>query len=58
MATMEHYPLWINGEPWDSGTRLTVTDKTTGSPWATISQAGAKVEEMTELRLVVVNPQG
>lgn len=42
MATMEHYPLWINGEPWDSGTRLTVTDKTTGSPWATISQAGAK----------------
>jgi acyl-CoA reductase-like NAD-dependent aldehyde dehydrogenase len=42
MATMEHYPLWINGEPWDSSTRLTVTDKTTGSPWATISQAGAK----------------
>jgi len=42
MKTMEHYPLWINGEPWDTGTRLTVTDKATGSPWATVSQAGPK----------------
>lgn len=39
---MDHYPLWINGEPWDTGNHLTVTDKTTGSPWATVSQAGAK----------------
>src|SRR5439155_18106370 len=39
---MDLYPLWINGEPWDTGTYLTVTDKATGSPWATVSQAGAK----------------
>ncbi|MGZ3625921.1 MAG: aldehyde dehydrogenase family protein [Ktedonobacteraceae bacterium] len=39
---MELYPLWINGEPWDTGNYLTVTDKTTGAPWATVSQAGAK----------------
>ena len=39
---MDLYPLWINGEPWDTGNYLTVTDKATGSPWATVSQAGAK----------------
>lgn len=39
---MEHYPLWINGEPWNTGTRLTVTDKATGAPWATVSQAGPR----------------
>src|SRR6266851_2170909 len=33
---------WIFGEPWDTGNYLTVTDKATGSPWATVSQAGAK----------------
>jgi acyl-CoA reductase-like NAD-dependent aldehyde dehydrogenase len=42
MVTMDHYPLWINGEPWDTGNNLTVTDKSTGSPWATVSQAGSK----------------
>ncbi len=42
---MDHYPLWINGEPWDTGSRLTVTDKTTGTPWATVSQAGAREVE-------------
>jgi len=42
MVKMDLYPLWINGEPWDTGTYLTVTDKATGSPWATVSQAGAK----------------
>ncbi len=39
---MDIYPLWINGEPWDTGNYLTVTDKATGAPWATVSQAGAK----------------
>lgn len=39
---MDHYSLWINGESWDTGTHLTVTDKANGAPWATISQAGAK----------------
>src|SRR3989454_504615 len=39
---MDLYPLWINGEPWDTGTYLSVTDKATGAPWATVSQAGAK----------------
>src|SRR5437764_468061 len=39
---MDRYPLWINGEPWDTGNYLTVTDKATGSPWATVSQAEAK----------------
>ncbi len=39
---MDLYPLWINGEPWDTGNYLTVTDKATGSPWATVSQAGTK----------------
>ena len=39
---MNHYPLWINGEPWENGTLQTVTDKTTGTPWATINQAGLK----------------
>ena len=39
---MDSYPLWINGEPWDTGNYLTVTDKTTGTPWATVSQAGAQ----------------
>jgi len=39
---MDHYPLWINGEPWDTDNHLTVTDKSTGSPWATVSQAGSK----------------
>ncbi len=39
---MEHYPLWINGEPWDTSTRLAVTDKATGTPWATVSQAGPR----------------
>jgi acyl-CoA reductase-like NAD-dependent aldehyde dehydrogenase len=42
MDNMNHYPLWINGEPWESGTHLTVTDKATGEPWATVSQAGPK----------------
>lgn len=37
---MLHYPLWINGERWETDTRLTVTDKATGQPWATVSQAG------------------
>jgi len=39
---MDYYPLWINGESWDTGVRLTVTDKTSGKPWATVSQAGEK----------------
>src|SRR5215469_13806823 len=39
---MDLYPLWINGEPWDTGNYLNVTDKATGAPWATVSQAGAK----------------
>ena len=39
---MDLYPLWINGEPWDTGNYLTVTDKATGAPWATVSHAGAK----------------
>ncbi|MDQ6661381.1 MAG: aldehyde dehydrogenase family protein [Chloroflexota bacterium] len=39
---MNHYPLWINGEPWNTGTQLTVMDKTSGNPWATVSQAGQK----------------
>ncbi|HEY6407516.1 MAG TPA: aldehyde dehydrogenase family protein, partial [Ktedonobacteraceae bacterium] len=39
---MDYYPLWINGESWDTDVRLTVTDKTSGKPWATVSQAGEK----------------
>ena len=39
---MDHYPLWINGEAWDTGSRLTVTDKANGAPWATVSQAGQR----------------
>lgn len=39
---MDHYPLWINGEAWDTGSRLTVTDKASGAPWATVSQAGQR----------------
>jgi len=39
---MEHYGLWINGEAWESGQQLVVTDKASGAPWATISQAGPK----------------
>jgi acyl-CoA reductase-like NAD-dependent aldehyde dehydrogenase len=42
MGTMDHYPLWINGESWDTGNHLIVTNKATGSPWATVSQAGTK----------------
>src|SRR5260370_9378455 len=42
IAVMDHYSLYINGESWDTGTYLTVTDKANGAPWATISQAGAK----------------
>jgi acyl-CoA reductase-like NAD-dependent aldehyde dehydrogenase len=42
MANMDHYSLWINGESWETGTPLTVTDKASGAPWATISQAGTK----------------
>lgn len=42
---MNHYPLWINGEPWDTGTRLTITDKASGSSWATVSQAGPEEVE-------------
>jgi acyl-CoA reductase-like NAD-dependent aldehyde dehydrogenase len=42
VTVMDHYPLWINGEAWDTGEYLTVTDKTTGTPWATVSQAGPK----------------
>ncbi len=38
---MNHYPLWINGQPHETGERLIVTDKATGEPWATVSQAGA-----------------
>lgn len=42
---MDHYPLWINGEPRETGERLIVTDKATGASWATVSQAGpAEVE--------------
>lgn len=37
---MDHYALWINGESWDTGKHLVVTDKASGAPWATISQAG------------------
>src|SRR5258708_9706487 len=39
---MDHYSLYINGESWDTGTYLTVTDKANGAPWATISEAGEK----------------
>lgn len=39
---MDQYALWINGESWDSGAYLTVTDKARGASWATISQAGPK----------------
>ena len=39
---MDHYTLWINGEPWDTDNHLTVTDKATGLPWVTVSQAGPK----------------
>lgn len=39
---MDHYPLWINGEAWDTGEHLTVTDKTSGAPWATVGLAGPK----------------
>ncbi|HLI09405.1 MAG TPA: aldehyde dehydrogenase family protein [Ktedonobacteraceae bacterium] len=39
---MEHYGLWINGEAWESEQQLVVTDKASGAPWATISQAGPK----------------
>lgn len=39
---MNHYPLWINGENWDTGEHLTITDKASGAPWATISLAGPK----------------
>jgi acyl-CoA reductase-like NAD-dependent aldehyde dehydrogenase len=42
MVVMDHYPLWINGEAWDTDVYLTVTDKATGTPWATVSQAGVK----------------
>src|SRR5579859_2884210 len=42
MVVMDHYPLWINGEAWDTGVYLTVTDKATGASWATVSQAGVK----------------
>lgn len=37
---MDHYALCINGASRDSGTYLTVNDKTSGTPWASISQAG------------------
>ncbi|GAC1393893.1 MAG: aldehyde dehydrogenase family protein [Ktedonobacteraceae bacterium] len=39
---MDHYPLWINGEAWDTGEHLTVTDKASGMPWATVGLAGPK----------------
>ncbi len=39
---MDHYALWINGESWDTGKHLVVTDKASGAPWATISQAGTE----------------
>src|SRR5579864_5381478 len=57
IAVMDHYSLWINGESWDTGTYLTVTDKTTGAPWATISQAGAKEVDaaVTAARQVFAN---
>lgn len=41
---MDQYALWINGESWDSGAYLTVTDKASGTPWATICQA--RLEEV------------
>ena len=39
---MDHYTLWINGEPWDTDNHLTVTDKATGLPWATVTRAGPR----------------
>ncbi len=42
---MDHYSLWINGEAWDTSEHLTVTDKASGTPWATVSQAGPREVE-------------
>jgi len=42
---MDHYSLWINGEAWNTSEHLTVTDKASGMPWATVSQAGQREVE-------------
>ena len=56
---MKHYPLWLNGEYWDTETRLTVIDKISSAAWATVSQAGPRyaIEKMTEICLVAVTPE-
>jgi acyl-CoA reductase-like NAD-dependent aldehyde dehydrogenase len=45
MAAMDHCSLWINGKAWDMSEHLTVTDKASGTPWATVSQAGPREVE-------------